>query len=241
MLDHLNRPVHDAAGGGYDPLGCKGPDEAAPRNLHTQLLMRGLEKSFSESTIVTVPLAGDPYDEAPCTGRSAASNPAAGGTPRQPLDDAPPRAPTALTLLCSLPIRAWLFLAARLLGRSPAAAPAGPQASPLRPGEPSPCLLLGQRAPPPKPLFSSALSLWGGSDYQPRAGVAAGGATAAPSVEASPARSVLGSGLTPGAAWAAWPGGVAGMVEDPPALDDSPKGDDKENAQPRSFYRAKPV
>ena len=199
--------------------------------------MRGLEKGFSESSIMTVPLAGDPEPQ-PNTGRSDVSDPSAGGTstPRLPLD-APP--PTALALLCSLPIRAWRFLVLRLLGRSPAAAPASPQGSPVRPGEPSPCLLLGQRPPPPKPLFSSALSLWGGSDYQPRASAAAGGAAAAPSVEASPARSVLDSGLTPGGAWAAWPGGVAGMVEDP--LDDSPKGDDKENAQPRSFYRAKPV
>lgn len=200
--------------------------------------MRGLEKSFSESSIVTVPLAGDPYSEPqPNTGRSESSNPG-GTTPRLPLD-APP-APTALALLCSLPTRAWRFLVLCLFGRSPAAAPAGPQGSPVRPGDPSPCLLLGQRPPAPKPLFSSALSLWGGSDYQPRASAATGGAVAAPSVEASPVRSVLDSGLTPGGAWAAWPGGVAGMVVEDP-LDDSPKGDDKENAQPRSFYRAKPV
>jgi len=184
---------------------------------------RGLEKTFSAASVssmysVPLPLAGVGDPLPPSTARSGASDPdGEAPTPRT--------APTPASFSCI-----WRSLVGLFFGAPAPAAPAPPLASPLRPGEPSPCLLLGVKAPPPKPLFSSALSLWGGSDYKPRA--------AAPSIEASPALSVASvSDLAPGSAWAAWPGGVAAAVDSPGGASPAPR--QPPATGPRSFFGIK--
>jgi hypothetical protein len=190
---------------------------------------RGLEKGFSESSLDTValPLAGDPLP--PATSRSGVSDPSE--TPR-------PSPPTLFSTLCASPLLAARFVASLFSRGPPLPSPAQP--SPLAsPG--SPCLINGKRLAP-RPLFSSVLSLWGGSDYKQKqhrgAGPPASVTTPACSVEASPALSVS---LTPGAEWAGlWPGGVEGVESPRGGGDDGAAGrGPADGDKPRSFFGAK--